>query len=432
MVLEEKEKIIAGSNKVKICGNRVFRYVDNIDDAKKIIAVCQNKLGEGVVGTKVYSEEENLLEHEFISPIIHSGEYTESMVYDVTEIALNTAIKMADCGVYSFDLLPHNYTYHNGKWILYDFGAFEMTPKNVKTQVRGCFKICFSAFELSKIIQRKYLKHYYLNCIKTSALSKMIPVYSFAVLELKSLACKLLYMSGFYKQSYVLLKNIFQSYNKKYVRKIYESTYENLARVYTLDGILAQNSVHNAFITGRNAELYACFSKNNCRKFVYLEDYELCDEFYNYIYKSGKSNISTAVLYPMIQDDEIPEEYHYRALYDSFAHERFESDAVVVTDLNDFSNVDEDVFLDNVSMFGKNLMVLGFKLNDGRCESICEKISKYYKFYECVESEDYVFVVGKNRIERSRKTCEKEYTNNNRRECEILHSKKILKILKKS
>lgn len=35
MVLEEKEKIIAGSNKVKICGNRVFRYVDNIDDAKK-------------------------------------------------------------------------------------------------------------------------------------------------------------------------------------------------------------------------------------------------------------------------------------------------------------------------------------------------------------------------------------------------------------
>ena len=93
MVLEEKEKIIAGSNKVKICGNRVFRYVDNIDDAKKIIAVCQNKLGEGVVGTKVYSEEENLLEHEFISPIIHSGEYTESMAYDVTEIALNTAIK---------------------------------------------------------------------------------------------------------------------------------------------------------------------------------------------------------------------------------------------------------------------------------------------------------------------------------------------------
>lgn len=432
MVLEEKEKIIAGSNKVKICGNRVFRYVDNIDDAKKIIEVSQNKLGDGVVGTKVFSEEENLLEHEFISPIIHSGEYTESMAYDVTEIALNTAIKMAECGVYSFDLLPHNYTYHNGKWILYDFGAFEMTPKNVKTQVRGCFKICFSAFELSKIIQRKYLKHYYLNRIKTSALSKMIPVWCFVCLELKSLVCKLLYSFGFYKQAYVLLERILESYKKNFVRKVYEP--KNFASVYTLDGILEQNAIYTSFIAGKNSVDYAAASGNDAKKFVYIEDYSLCDEFYNYIYRNGRAEISTAVLYPMVQDEEIPQEYHYRALYDSFAQERFESEAVVITNYSEFFDIDEDVLLKNLSRFGSKLMVLGFSCKDEKYRNISEKITIYYKSCECIESDDGVFLVGKNRIDFERKLCicGKEYTNNNRRECEVLHSEKILEILKKS
>lgn len=432
MVLEEKEKLIAGSNKVKIRGNRVFRYVDNIDDARKIIEVCENNLGNGIVGTKVFSEEEKILEHEYISPIIHSGEYTESMAYDVTEIAINTALSMVDYGIYSFDLLPHNYTYNNGKWILYDFGAFETTPKNVKTQVRGCFKICFSAFELSKIIERKHLKHYYLNRIKTTALSKMIPVWRFASLELKSLVCKLLYSFGFYKQAYVLLKKILESYKKNFVRKVYEP--KNFASVYTLDGILYQNAIYTSFIAGQNAVNYAAASKNDVKKFVYIEDYSLCDEFYNYIYQNGRAEISTAVLYPMVQDEEIPQEYHYRALYDSSAQERFESEAVVITNYSEFFDIDEDFLLKNLSRFGSKLMVLGFSCKDEKYRTISKKITTYYEFCECIESGDYIFLVGKNRIEHERIlcTCGKEYTNNNRRECEVLHSEKILEILKKS
>lgn len=432
MHLEENEKIVAGSNKVKICGNKVFRYIENPDDAKRIIEVCKskNRLGNDIIDTKVVSEEEKLLEHKYISPIIHSGEYTESMVYDLTEIALDTAIDFVDYGVYSFDLLPHNYTYNNGKWVLYDFGAFETVPKNVKTQIRGCFKICFSMFELSKIIERKYLKHYYLNRIKTSALFKMIPMWNFASLELKSLICKMLYLFGFYKQSYLFLKRIFENYKKNFVKQEYEPNM--FASVYTLDGILEQNAIYSSFIAGKCAQDYAATSKNSVKKFIYINDYELCDKFYNYIFKNHRTEISTAVLYPMVQDELIPESYSYRALYDSFVQERFESDAIIIMDYNEFSEVEDDVFLENISRFGNKLMVLGFASLDKKYKNISEKIHKYYKELEYVKSGDYIFIVAKNRVKKGKFILPVEYTNYNRRECEVLHSEKILEILNSS
>ena len=204
--------------------------------------------------------------------------------------------------------------------------------------------------------------------------------------------------------------------------------------VYTLDGILFQNAIYTSFIAGKNSVDYAAASGNNAKKFVYIEDYSLCDEFYNYIYRNGRAEISTAVLYPMVQDEEIPQEYHYRALYDSFAQERFESDAVVITNYSEFFDIDEDVLLKNLSRFGSKLMVLGFSCKDEKYRNISEKITTYYKSCECIESDDGVFLVGKNRIDCERKLCicGKEYTNNNRRECEVLHSEKILEILKKS
>lgn len=98
------------------------------------------------------------------------------MALDVTKIAINTAIDLIDSGLYSYDLMPHNYTYHNGEWLLYDFGAIELISKRTKTQTRSMFKISFSSFELLNLVSRKNLKHYFLNRISHLDLLKMINV----------------------------------------------------------------------------------------------------------------------------------------------------------------------------------------------------------------------------------------------------------------
>ena len=60
---------------------------------KKILTTIEQlgNLKDNIVDTKILSKKKGILEHSFINPIIHSGEYTESMLYDVTSLTFDLA-----------------------------------------------------------------------------------------------------------------------------------------------------------------------------------------------------------------------------------------------------------------------------------------------------------------------------------------------------
>ena len=80
--------------KIIIKDKKVYRKVNNIESFRKLISVfeAQNLLGSEIVDTKIIDIEKNLLEHPFINPIIHSGEFTISMAYDIMNNAFNVII----------------------------------------------------------------------------------------------------------------------------------------------------------------------------------------------------------------------------------------------------------------------------------------------------------------------------------------------------
>ena len=176
-----KEKDIIYSDNVRLSEGKILRTVSNLADTEKIIAILNKKnlLGTNVVGTAVFPQQENTIEHDYIKGIIHSEEYTESMAYDVSKIALQMSVELEKEGIYAWDLLPHNFTFNNGKWILYDFEALSLTPGKIKAETRGFFKIVFSSFEFTKKITRSALKQYYLNRIKCPDMLFMIPIFSY-------------------------------------------------------------------------------------------------------------------------------------------------------------------------------------------------------------------------------------------------------------
>lgn len=418
--------------------NKIYRKVNNIEESEKNIEFFDNLgLFDGeIVRTKIYDKKEELLEHELINPIIHSGEFTTSMAYDVTACALDLALKLVDYKLYSYDLLPHNYTYYKGKWLLYDFESFQHQPKNIKTQIRGMFKIIFSSFELLKLLERKDLKQYFLNRISHFYLLKMIDNKNWFLWCICQYYCLLLHKLGLYKKAYKYLESYFQKYEQKYIREIYSPAAIDKNLFEYVEEILEKNNTCSVFGLGESSANWAVFSNTDLNKFIYLDDYSICDKFYNYIYCNNIDTVSTAVIYPFMQDKEININYAYRGVYDYFAKERFASDAVVILNSNElyennvFSVTD---FIKNIVDFSNNLYIHSFnKITEYELAQTAKiEIEKYFNNVEYKELENDIVLVAQNKKSALKDYGEKEqYTNNNRGMYAKEQSLEIIKILK--
>lgn len=356
------------SKTLKIENGRLIRNVDNITEAETIIDFIKNKglMGSSIVNTKVFSKENKLLEHEVIPYIIHSGEYTESMGYDVQLKSLEMALDLINSKVYSWDLLPHNFTYYNGNWFLYDFGALSLIPKNVITEIRGFFKITFSNFEILKYLTREELSYYYLTRIKIEDIIKLISFDRWLFLVLNMTACRLLLLLGQYKLSYIYLKKLFKYYTKNYKKEYYKyDINEQEKNLFEITNNELKDS-SCVFCVGEEAAKWAVYNEkngSNINKFAYIDDYKLCDKYYNYINEKGYKKISTAVLAPLVDDDLIPKTKSYRALYDEYAKTRFISDAVISSDFEDI-NILKD--------FTKNILIIR------SCSDLTQEMKKYF------------------------------------------------------
>ena len=170
-----EDKVLSKTLQIK--NGKLLRNVDDTLSIKKILEILEKKgyKNNFVVKTQIFSEDEKLIEHEILKYIIHSGEYTESMAYDVNIHSLKMALDLIDEGVYAYDLLPHNFTFYNGKWFLYDFDSFQLNPEKIITEIRGFFKIVFSNFEILRLISRKELGYFYLTRYRIEDIIKLIP-----------------------------------------------------------------------------------------------------------------------------------------------------------------------------------------------------------------------------------------------------------------
>ncbi|MBQ8887362.1 MAG: hypothetical protein IJY61_06650 [Candidatus Gastranaerophilales bacterium] len=393
------------SKTLKIVGGKLLRNVDDISSIKKLINLLSKKgyIGTHVINTTIHSEDEKLVEHEILNYIIHSGEYTESMAYDVNELSLNMAIDMCSKGVFAYDLLPHNFTFHNGKWFLYDFDSFKFSPTKSITQIRGFFKIIFSNYEILRLISREELKHYYLTRYRIEDIFHIIPLSRWLYLFFNQSVCNILYAIGFHKLTYLYLRKLFRKYSKKHIKNYY--LYSENQEFSNLNKILSKFDIKNAFCIGKEAGNWAIYNEqsiSNIQKLVYIDDYKLCDEYYNYIVKNEFKNIIPAVLYPLVNDDEIPQEYKYRALYDSYTQERFYSDCVIALDID----INEDL-LKNLSVFTSNILVIENRNYNidiiGYLNSIFNKVEINEKY-----------IIGTEKKSQTIPTANKPYKDGNR------------------
>ena len=411
------------SKTLKIQGGKLLRNVEDIWAIKKLIERLSQKgyMGSNVIDTKIFSEEEKLVEHEILKYVIHSGEYTESMAYDVNQLSLKMAIDMCEVGVFAYDLLPHNFTFHNGKWFLYDFDSFQFNPAKSITQIRGFFKIIFSNYEILRLISREELKHYYLTRYRIEDIYHIIPLSRWLYLFLNQVFCNTLYALGFHKLTYLYLRKLFNKYSKKHIKNYYH--YEENSLCLELNELIAKYDIKNAFCVGENAGKWAIYNekqKSNIQKLVYLDDYKLCDEYYNYIVKNEFKNIIPAVLYPLVSDEQIPVSYSYRALYDTYAQERFYSDCVVALDI---INNDIKDFIKSLSTFSANTLVLSSEFIN---EEEMNYLSSFYYDVEVINS----FVIASRMREVLIPISDIPYKDGNRGPFAIRQSKMVKELIK--
>jgi len=430
---------------------KVLREVADTDEAVSVIYIMKEcgYYGKNVVETRVYSKKQNLLEHKLISPIIYSGEYSVSMAYDVSEFCLRMGEDALIHSLYAYDLLPHNFTFYDGEWLLYDFGAFEQYPFNFKTQARGTFKITFAAFELLKMLDRAELGQYFLNRISAEKLVYMVSLNRYFIFEVKLLFVKILYHLKLYGASYKFMKYLLRRYRRVFRRKVYsfDSDFEhkNNEAFSLIEKILNENGVNNIFSVGEMSAAWALKNADKYKVSAYLDSYDTCDEIYNYIRKNNIKNIIPAVVYPFIDDAKIPLHYKFRALYDDFAKERFISDVVINLNFEDLLNNKDGVcsagvrsVVQNLSDFSDKLIILKVKstflyINDVK-EALC-KIFERVDTYNCKgnaldeDGNDIIFAASlkkKSCIQKKEKCC---YGNENRIALAEKHSDAIIKIL---
>lgn len=416
---------------------KVFRRSSDLESARKIIDVLDLTEDNRVVKTKVSLEKDGFLEHEYIFPVIYSGEYTTSMAYDVLDVILNMSTTYLDKGLYMCDALPHNYTYNKGRWVLYDFGAFELSSRNVKTLIRNVFKIAISSFELLKMLPRKDLKHYFLNRVSHTSFAKMVSLKTFMSFLLKSELCLFLSKLNLNKYSYLLAKYYFKKYVVNYKKEYFLPTNldeEEKESFDLVDNFLQNVASKTVFAIGEISAKWAVVSILDCEKFVYLDDYDFCDKYYNYIYINGFKTVSTAVVYPFFDDENIPEDLTYRGIYDSFARERFCSDAVVVFDISELvcsNSFDIKNYIKHISGFAKKSIFLGFdKLNEQDIFAMAkQELSKYFDEITVLETKEKLILSSNNKKDILYPKVEK-YRNANRSYLANAHSEKIIEILK--
>ncbi len=431
-----KKKKKSKSVYVKVEKDRVIRKVDNLKEAEVVMLAAKQKnmLGKSIIDTRVLSEDENLLEHRKIKHILHSGEYTVSMAYDVTKLALDMALEFIKSGIYSYDLLPYNFTFENGNWVLYDFGALKITPDQIKTQIRSIFKISFSAFELTKVIDRASLKHYYLNRIKLYDLIRMIPPKNWIRFTETLRSAQVMCTLGLYERAYTVLRNYYNHYEQEFVPEVYEYKPEKGEKENfdIITNTLKDKGLKDIFCVGESAGKWAIKSDKALSKFVYLDDYDLCDKYYNYLKEKKAKNISTGVLYPLMEDDNIPENLRYRALYDYFAKERFLSEGVVA-DLDEFMSDESDVnnFCRNISDFAEKIIILK-TVNVQKAQKISDMLKGYFSDTEVTEAGGYSIISAYNKIsaEVIQKENKRPYKNCNRMKFANSHTFKTMQILK--
>lgn len=402
---------------LEIKDGKLLRKVPNIEEIEKILNVIKNKglIGSSVVNTKIFSKEENLIEHEYLNYIIHSGEYTESMAYDVQKYALDLGLDFLKDKIYGWDLLAHNFTYRNGTWFLYDLDSFSLDPQKLITQLRGFFKITFSNYEILRYLTRSEMSYYYLTRIKIEDIIKLIPFSRWFYLVLNMSFCQILYNLKQYKSLYSYLKFLFNSYNKNYKKEYYEfSINEEECKLFEFINEELKN-VKNAFCVGEKASRWALYNENTCsniNKFAYIDDYTICDKYYNYIYKNCFKNISTAVLYPFVDDEKINKNISYRALYDTYAQFRFVSEAVISLDVD---NIEE------LKNFTTNMLIIKSE------KELTQELKKYFNEVQ----KNGTLYTAKDKKDKTKPVPSKNYTDGNRGPDAIRQTSEILKILNK-
>lgn len=396
---------------------KLLRKVQNIDEFQKIIDVIKNKglFGKSVIETNVYSKDEHIVEHEYINYIIHSGEYTESMGYDVQKYALDFGLSFFEDKIYGWDFLPHNFTYRNGNWFLYDFDSFSLNPKRLVTLLRGFFKITFSNYEILRFLTRREMSYYYLTRMRIEDIIKLIPFYRWLYLFINMQFCQVLYYLKQYKDVYNFLKFLFNQYTKNYQKDYYDySLNDNEKELFEEINNQLEN-VKTAFCVGETASKWAIYNEqtvSNISKFSYIDDYVLCDKYYNFIFKNGYKNVSTAVLYPLVDDNDIDENIKYRALYDSYAQFRFASDAVISLDIDN---------VEALKNFTTNVLIIKSEKN------LTEELQKYFNSISKIGN----IFVAKNKKDKTKPQLIKKYNDGNRGPDAHRQTWEILKILNK-
>lgn len=409
------------SKTLRIKNGRLLRNVENITSIKKLIDILtkKNYIGTKVINTKIYSEEDKLIEHEILRYIIHSGEYTESMAYDVNMFSLDMALDLLKEGIYSYDLLPHNFTFHNGQWFLYDFDSFQLKPEKIMTQIRGFFKIIFSNYEILKLIKREELGNYYLTRYRIEDILYIIPFYRWIYLFLNQALCSTFIFLKLYKIAYLYLKKLFIKYSRNKIKNYYN--YLENKNHAALNEIITNNKITSIFCIGEEAADYAVYNEENSQmttKVVYIDDYNLLDNYYNFIVVKGFKNIIPAVLYPLINDDEISKDLKYRALYDTYAQERFYSDAVLYLDKETDSSL-----IKNLSKFTKEILVLS---KDKVTTDNIEFLKTIYNDLEFTEN----YIIAKNKLKKEHPQADKPYKDGNRGPDARRQSKKVKELIK--
>lgn len=418
-----QDKVLSKTLKIK--DGKLLRNVEDISAIKKLINLLAKNgyIGSNVIETSIYSEEEKLIEHEILKYIIHSGEYTESMAYDVNELSLQMAITMCKDGAFAYDLLPHNFTFHNGNWFLYDFDSFQFDPTKSITQIRGFFKIIFSNYEILRLISRNELKHYYLTRYRIEDIFHIIPLHRWLYLFLNQVFCNILYLLGFHKLTYLYLKKLFKNYSKNHIKNYYK--YDEDSSHIELTKILSLYDIKNAFCVGENSAKWAINSeksKSKIQKLVYFNDYKLCDEYYNYVVQNKFKNIIPAVLYPLVDDEEIPTNTKYRALYDTYAQERFYSDCVIALEIEGDNKKE---LLKNLSIFTSNMLILS---SDKYSQENIDYLKTLFNDVQIQGS----FIIAKDKINNIVPVSSKPYKDGNRGPFAISQSRMVKELIKKT
>jgi hypothetical protein len=239
-----------------------------------------------------------------------------------------------------------------------------------------------------------------------------------------------------YKPAYQYLNNVFEKLSNEYWNNERDAfpVSNNVELNDLIDKILSENNCSNCFGLGKDFANWSIHSLLKLKSFAYIDDYNLCDSFYNHIYRNGINHVSTAVVAALVDYDEIPENIRYSGVYDCFAQDRFISDAVIVLntqEILDDNNFDYELFSKNITRFSRKCFIVRIdnsNIDKSKFKNILEQHynnvreinSNGYEFFVAVEPLNWAFEIPPTIL----------YQNDNRGEEDAEHSKKIIDVIK--